>query len=98
MVLVNLGIIHRKQGNLVEADSLYRRALTINEEWLGPDNHTVASVLEELCKLRRLELREAEALEHGARAAHIRLKNLSDNMTFMSEKDAFQDAQFQIEI
>jgi len=49
--LYNLAILRRQQGQLDEAEQLYRRALTIREQHQGPNHPDVATVLNNLAAL-----------------------------------------------
>ena len=49
------------QGQYAEADPLYKRALVIYEQALGPDHPSVATILNNLDGLYRATKREKEA-------------------------------------
>jgi len=70
--LNNLGGLYKDQGKYPHAEPLFRRALLISEETLGPDHPNVATSLENLAQLYREigYLHKAEPL--AKRAAAIR--------------------------
>jgi tetratricopeptide (TPR) repeat protein len=74
--LNNLGTLHRKQRKLAEAEGFYRRALTIYEEYFGPDHPETATSLNNLAELyfHRGEYQRAEPLLR--RALAIKEKSL----------------------
>ena len=61
-------------GDLAQAEALYKRALTIEEEALGPDHDDVALTLEGYAALLRQGNRTAEAAELAGRIEAIRTR------------------------
>ncbi len=72
--LNNLAFLYDAQGKYAEADPLYKRALAIRENALGPEHPSVATSLENYADLLRKTGRDAEATEMDARAKAIRAK------------------------
>ena len=62
----NLADVHTLQGRCAAAESLYRQALSILEDSLGPDHPEVAYGLTHLARVSFLQARftESEALLH----------------------------------
>lgn len=62
---------YAEQGKYAEAERLYQRALTVREEFLGPEHPEVAATLDGYAALlRKLDrTRDAEAMEARAAAA-----------------------------
>ena len=69
-----LALLYDKQGKHEEAESLYKRVLTIREKRVGPDHADVATSLDNLAALYRETGREEEAEALEKRAATIRAK------------------------
>lgn len=67
------------QGRLVDAEPLYRRALAIREEALGPEHPDVASVLVGLAQLHRAQGRLSDAEPLYRRAIAIQQKAVGPN-------------------
>jgi Flp pilus assembly protein TadD len=57
----NLATLYEDQGKRREAERLYRRALAITEQSLGPDHPDRATFLNNLAKFYQLEGKLAEA-------------------------------------
>ena len=57
----NLAKLYQVQGRYVEAEPLYKRALTIAEKTLGPDHPLVATGINNLASLYDIQGRYAEA-------------------------------------
>ncbi len=73
--LNNLAGLYEDQGRYGDAEPLYKRALAISEETLGPEHPTVAQMLENYAALVRETGREAEAAKMEARAKKMRTKH-----------------------
>jgi tetratricopeptide (TPR) repeat protein len=74
MTLHNLAVLLRALGRHDEAEALYRRALALFRQALGPDHPKLITCLRSLARLLRDLGRtaEARALEDEARAARAR--------------------------
>ncbi len=70
----NLALLHRVNGNNVEAESLYKRALAIWEKANGSDHPYVRIVLENTAKLYVSIGRKEEAKRLDERAKGITSK------------------------
>ena len=70
--LYNLAYLYEFQGNYIEAEPLYRRAVVILENALGPEHPDVAPALNNLAELLRLQgnYPDAEPLFRRALAIH----------------------------
>jgi len=75
-----------EQGHYAEAEQLYKRLLAINEQALGPDHNTVATVLNNLGVLYYHQGRYAEAEPLYKRSLAISEKH------FGREHPALQDS------
>jgi len=64
---MGLGDVRSDEGNLEEAETLYRRALDIREKALEPGHEDLAESTRRLAGLLRRTGREAEAAELEAR-------------------------------
>jgi CHAT domain-containing protein/tetratricopeptide (TPR) repeat protein len=71
-VVRELGLYYKNNADYVEAEALYKRALTINEKIRGVGNENVAEVLDDLGILCRLQGRYGEAEPLYRRALEIR--------------------------
>ena len=71
----NLAWLCRVQGRYAEAELLFKRALTIQENALRPDHPDAAETLEDYAALLRKTGRSAEAEAMEARAKAIRAKS-----------------------
>jgi CHAT domain-containing protein/Tfp pilus assembly protein PilF len=69
--LNNLALLHKMQGQYSQAEPLLQRALTINEQALGPLHPDVATSLNNLALLYRVQGRYAEAAPLYQRALTI---------------------------
>ena len=67
------------QGKYADAEPLYKRALSIRENALGPDHPDGAQSLETNSALFRETRRSAEVNEMSARAKAIRAKHAEEN-------------------
>ena len=65
------------KGQFAMAEPLYRRALAIWEEIIGPDHVDVAECIEKLAAVCRKVDKQSEAEELEKRAAGIRTKRQS---------------------
>ena len=74
MTLNHLGRVYQALGDYAEAESLYQRALSINEKALGSEDREVAQSLEYYASLLRQTARVDEAEQMAARARAIRAK------------------------
>jgi len=72
--LGNLALIYYTQGKLVQAESLYRRALAIRERSLGADHLLVADSLDALAETLLSNVQEDEARVLRKRADEIRTR------------------------
>ncbi len=72
--LGDLAALYHHQGRYAEAEPLYRRALAINENALGPEHPSVAKSLENYAVLLRETGRGAKAAKMKARAKAIHAK------------------------
>ena len=72
--LNHLAILYNHQGKHAEAESLFKRALTIREKSLGPEHPKVAATLENYAALLWAMERPEEAEQFAARAKAIRSK------------------------
>jgi tetratricopeptide (TPR) repeat protein len=70
--LGNLAVLYQAQGRYAEAESVYKRVLTIVEKVIGPRHPIVAIVCENMAELCRQVGREDEAEKLEARARKIR--------------------------
>jgi Flp pilus assembly protein TadD len=70
----NLAQLRVVQGQPEKAEPLYRRALTIREQALGPFHPEVAKTLEDLANVLRKVGRTDEAISLEVRARDIRMK------------------------
>ena len=68
----NLAVIYQAQGRYAKAEELYRRALAIYEEVLGPEQPQLARGLENLAALLRETGRKEQAEELAARAKALK--------------------------
>ena len=75
--LNNLAEFYRVQGEFAQAEPHYWRAITIDEQRLGPDHLHLARDLHNLALLYRAQGRYADAEPLCRRALEIRLKALS---------------------
>ncbi|MFQ5664409.1 MAG: tetratricopeptide repeat protein [Terriglobia bacterium] len=75
MTLHNLALTYQALGEATDAERVYRRAITIYENALGPGHPEVARTLENYAALLRDTGREDEAAELEARAQAIRAKH-----------------------
>jgi tetratricopeptide (TPR) repeat protein len=73
--LSNLAILYHEQGNYVEAELLYSRALAISEKAFDKDHPDVATVLENMAFLYEKIWKKDEAKELIERVKKIRSKN-----------------------
>ncbi|MCE9563796.1 MAG: CHAT domain-containing protein [Planctomycetes bacterium] len=73
--LRDLGFIHRVQGNLAEAEPLYREAVTTSQQLFKDDHAEVANRIKDLANLYRAQgkLAEAESLGRDVLAMTKRL-------------------------
>ena len=69
--LNKLALLYNAQGHYAQAEPLYKRALEIKEQALGPDHPSVATSLENLAGLYRDKNRDKEAEALEKRAARI---------------------------
>ena len=69
--LNNLAVLYRTKGRYAEAESLYKRALAIDEKALGSDHPDFASDLNNLAELYRTQGKYAEAESLYKRALAI---------------------------
>jgi len=60
-ILHSLGAVYTMQGKDAEAESSYRRSISIQEKTLGPDHSNFATTLKNYANLLRKTNREAEA-------------------------------------
>ncbi len=74
--LNNLAELYREQGKYTEAEPLFRRALYIREQQLGPEHPRVAYPLSGLAYLYFLQGKYAEAEPLFRRALRIREQQL----------------------
>lgn len=72
--LGNLALVYHAQGKLVQAESLYRRALAIRERSLGAHHLLVADSLDALAGTLISNGQEVEALALRKRADEIRTR------------------------
>ena len=72
--LHSLAGLYRKQGNLANAEPLYRRALSIAEKTQGPEHPSVGTALNDLAEIYRGLGRAAEAEALLKRSVDIREK------------------------
>ena len=70
----NISELYRVQGRFDEAEPLFERTLTIQKNFLGPDNRDIVPTLEGYASLLRAADRTVEATKFEARAAFIRAK------------------------
>lgn len=70
--LYNLAILRRRQGALIEAERLYRKALAIREREQGPNHPDVAVILNNLAALKAFEGSYGDAQPLFERALTIR--------------------------
>jgi hypothetical protein len=64
----NLGTLYEARGNLVDAEEMYRRALTGCEKALGPDHTSTLTMVNNLADLYRSQGKQVEAEETYQRA------------------------------
>jgi tetratricopeptide (TPR) repeat protein len=76
--LYNLAILRRQQGELADAEQLYRRALEIRERRLGPTHPDVATTLNNLAALEAAQGNYDAAQPLLERALSIRQAALGD--------------------
>jgi len=76
--LYNLAILRRHQGNLDDAEDLYKRALAIREHEQGPNHADIAVVLNNLAGLKAAEGQYDAALPLLQRALRIGQAALGD--------------------
>ncbi len=77
--LNNLALLYQDQGRYADAEPLYKRALAIAENVLGPEHPNVAPSLENYAILLRATGRTAEADKKEARAKAIRARHAKTN-------------------
>ncbi len=65
-------MIYYNQGQYVQAEPLYKRALAIWDKALGPNHPTVSACLENLAELYRVTNRDDEAETLEQRVVRIR--------------------------
>jgi len=83
--LSNLAILRRQQGDLVEAEQLYRRALTIRERQQGPDHPDVAATLNNLAGVLAAQGNYDAAQPLLERALNVRQKALGNDHVLTAE-------------
>ncbi len=79
VILDNLALSYGAQGRYVEAEPLFRRALAIRKQALGPNHPDVATSLENYASLLWETGRGARAASMEARATAIRAENAKEN-------------------
>lgn len=72
----NLALLHYSQGNLADAESLYKRALAIAEKTLGPNHPDTARGLNNLATLFQTQAKYEQAESLLKRALEISEKSL----------------------
>jgi len=75
MSLNNLAALYRAQGRYSEAEPLYQRALTIQEQRLGLDHPNVVVTLRNYIALLKVMHRDAEAAQMERRVIAIQAGN-----------------------
>ena len=78
VILDNLALSYRAQGRYVEADPLFRRALAIRKQVLGPNHPDVATSLENYASLLWETGRGTRATSMEARAKAIRAESAEE--------------------
>lgn len=91
-VMYNMGLLYMATFNYRKADSLFLLSLQNRSGLLGPEHFTLASTLESLCKLKRIEKDYPTALELSYKACFIRNKWFGINSMSLSESDALRYA------
>ncbi len=77
--LNDLAIVYYNQARFPETESLYSRALDLQEKELGPDHPTLAETLNNLAQLYKTLTRYDEAVPLHQRALSIRRQAFGDN-------------------
>jgi len=83
--LYNLAILRRRQGALMEAERLYRKALAIREREQGPNHPDVAVILNNLAALAATEGNYQDAQPLLERALTIRQSALGNTHVLTAE-------------
>ncbi|HVP58428.1 MAG TPA: tetratricopeptide repeat protein [bacterium] len=94
MSLEDLADLSVREGKYAEAELLYAKAISVWEQSMGPDHPAVASALEGVSRLYRLDGNGQLAIESAKRAATMRYENLAQNAESLTEEEALVYAQF----
>ncbi len=83
--VLNLATLDHARGRLTEAESLYRRALSLVETWQNPTSPDMAQVLTALAEVCQAEGKYVEAEQFFRRALIIRHKAFGPEHPFVVE-------------